>query len=83
MAFKLQVPPGDSTVDDDISRDELAKERARLANELVDAKRKFMAVAKRKQQEYTKKVPCQDAYNSSATCTYKPARVISTHVQTP
>lgn len=58
MAFKLQVPPGDSTVDDDISRDELAKERARLANELVDAKRKFMAVAKRKQQEYTKKVSC-------------------------
>lgn len=31
-------------------------ERARLASELADAKRKFMAVAKRKQQEYGKKV---------------------------
>lgn len=52
----MQVSPSEGKADEDISRDELAVERARLASELADAKRKFMAVAKRKQQEYGKKV---------------------------
>lgn len=52
----MQVPPSDTKVDEDCSPDQLAEERARLAAELADAKKKFMAVAKRKQQEYTKKV---------------------------
>ena len=49
----MQVPPSDSQAS---SRGELEDERARLAAELADAKRKFLQVAKRKQQEYTKKV---------------------------
>ena len=52
----MQVPPSDNKVDEECSPDELAKERARLTAELADAKKKFMAVAKRKQQEYSKKV---------------------------
>ena len=52
----VQVSPSDTKVDEECSPDELAKERARLTAELADAKKKFMAVAKRKQQEYTKKV---------------------------
>ena len=51
-----QVPPSDTKVDDECSIEQLAKDRARLTAELADAKKKFMAVAKRKQQEYTKKV---------------------------
>ena len=51
-----QVPPSDTKVDEECSPDQLAKDRARLTAELADAKKKFMAVAKRKQQEYTKKV---------------------------
>ena len=50
------MPPSDTKVDEECSPDQLAKDRARLAAELADAKKKFMAVAKRKQQEYTKKV---------------------------
>ena len=52
----MQVSPSEGKADEDITRDELAVERTRLASELADAKRKFMAVAKRKQQEYGKKV---------------------------
>ena len=55
----LQVVPDDRKVDEGCSREELTRERARLAGELADAKKKFMAVAKRKQQEYTKKVGAQ------------------------
>ncbi|KAA6417667.1 MAG: hypothetical protein FRX49_12355 [Trebouxia sp. A1-2] len=55
-AIQAQVSPSEGKADEDISRDELAVERARLASELADAKRKFMAVAKRKQQEYGKKI---------------------------
>ena len=51
-----QVPPSDTKVDEECSPDQLATDRARLTAELADAKKKFMAVAKRKQQEYTKKV---------------------------
>lgn len=52
----MQVPPSDTKADEECSPDQLAKERARLTAELADAKKKFMSVAKRKQQEYTKKV---------------------------
>lgn len=54
--MQVQVPPSDTKADEECSPDQLAKERARLTAELADAKKKFMAVAKRKQQEYTKKV---------------------------
>ena len=63
----MQVPPQDSKVDEEISRDELARERGRLAAELADAKKKFMAVAKRKQQEYTKKVRQQCSAHTGQT----------------
>ena len=53
MTHCMQVPPSDSQTR---SKDELEDERARLAAELADAKRKFLLVAKRKQQEYSKKV---------------------------
>lgn len=52
----VQVSPSDTKVDEEYSLGHLAKERARLTAELADAKKKFMAVAKRKQQEYNKKV---------------------------
>lgn len=38
------------------SAGELTKQQARHANELADVKKKFMAVARRKQQDYNKKV---------------------------
>ena len=50
------MPPSDTKVDEECSPEQLAKDRARLTADLADAKKKFMAVAKRKQQEYTKKV---------------------------
>lgn len=56
----MQVSPSEGEADEDITRGELAVERTRLASELADAKRKFMAVAKRKQQEYGKKVLLYD-----------------------
>ena len=65
----MQVPPSDSQAS---SKDELEDERARLAAELADVKRKFLLVAKRKQQEYSKKVcMCRNlsAFASLACCT--------------
>ena len=40
-------------------QDDPTGEKARIAAELAEAKRKFMAVAKRKQQEHNKKVCLQ------------------------
>ena len=53
---RAQVAPSDSRVEEEGSGDEVTKERARMASQLADAKKKFMAVAKRKQQDYNKKV---------------------------
>ena len=43
----------------------VAGDAAALARELADVKKRFVAVAKRKQQEYTKRVPLPP---TSVTC---------------
>lgn len=62
---------------EDVTRDELAEERSRLATELADAKRKFMAVAKRKQQEYSKKVLLDCLADHQAILSALPAGTLS------
>ena len=57
-----QVPPSDNKTEEEGSGDEVTKERARMASQLADAKKKFMAVAKRKQQDYNKKVNQSKSY---------------------
>ena len=54
----LQEAPLDepAIVHGDESASELAKEQIRHANEMADVKKKFMSVARRKQQDYNKKV---------------------------
>lgn len=56
----LQEAPPDDAVsiagNESVSGSELAKEQARQANEMADVKKKFMSVARRKQQEYARKV---------------------------
>lgn len=84
MCACLQVPPIDSKFDDECSPDLLAKEQARLSAELADAKKKFMAVAKRKQQEYTKKVndsPISTADNSPGWLSWALSAIVE-HVLT-
>lgn len=44
--------PGEASA----SGSDVVKEQARHATELADVKKKFMSVARRKQQEYNKKV---------------------------
>ena len=60
------------------SAGELTKQQARHANELADVKKKFMAVARRKQQDYNKKV-CM--YNKPASVSDTWRHCAHVHIQ--
>lgn len=52
-----EAPPDEpATVPRDDSASELAKQQVCHANEMADVKKKFMSVARRKQQDYNKRV---------------------------